>query len=89
MESSGEVRDDKKPDNLTPQQIDGTLHQLEQGVEYALHRAKLWSKYAKDVMMYIEKRAHLEMEYSKNLSKLAQTVRPLLKEEVILFLIYT
>lgn len=25
----------------------------------ALHRAKLWSKYAKDVMTYVEKRCHL------------------------------
>jgi hypothetical protein len=51
-------------------------------VDFALQHAKLWSKYAKDIMMYVEKRAHIEMEYTKNLSKLAMTVRPLINEEV-------
>jgi hypothetical protein len=78
------VAEDKKPDNLSPQQIDGRLLLLEQGVDFALQHAKLWSKYAKDVMMYVEKRAHIEMEYTKNLSKLAMTVRPLINEEVSL-----
>ncbi|KAK7007482.1 Rho GTPase-activating protein 29 [Halocaridina rubra] len=74
----------KEPEVLTPQQIDEYLHRHEQGVEYALHRAKVWSKYAKDVMMYIEKRAQLDMEYARNLTKLAHTVRPSLKEESFL-----
>ncbi|XP_069693994.1 rho GTPase-activating protein 45-like isoform X2 [Periplaneta americana] len=73
--------EDKKPDTLSPQQIDGVLLLLEQGVDFALQHAKMWSKYAKDVMMYVEKRAHIEMEYTKNLSKLAMTVRPLINEE--------
>ena len=52
------------------------------GVECALHRAKLWSKYAKDIMTYVEKRSQLEVEYSRNLTKLAHAIRPMLKEEV-------
>lgn len=80
----GAVAEDKKPDSLTPQQLDGMLLLLEQGVDFALQHAKLWSKYAKDVMMYVEKRAHVEMEYTKNLNKLAMTVRPLINEEVSL-----
>lgn len=74
----------KEPEVLTQQQIDEYLHRHEQGVEYALHRAKVWSKYAKDVMTYIEKRAQLDMEYARNLTKLAHTVRPSLKEESFL-----
>lgn len=33
--------------------------QLTDGVDMALSKAKAWSKYAKDVMTYIEKRASL------------------------------
>jgi hypothetical protein len=81
-ECGGGISEDRKPDNLSPEQIDGLLLLLEQGVDFALQHAKLWSKYAKDVMMYVEKRAHVEMEYTKSLSKLAMTVRPLINEEV-------
>ncbi|XP_069156108.1 rho GTPase-activating protein 45 isoform X4 [Procambarus clarkii] len=74
----------KEPEVLTAQQIDEFLHRHEQGVEYALHRAKVWSKYSKDVMTYIEKRAQLDLEHARNLTKLAHSVRPALKEESFL-----
>lgn len=80
----GGAAEDKKPGDLSPQKLDEMLLLLEQGVDFALQHAKLWSKYAKDVMMYVEKRSHVEMEYTKNLSKLAMTVRPLINEEVSL-----
>ncbi|KAK7791491.1 hypothetical protein R5R35_008846 [Gryllus longicercus] len=70
---------EKKED--IPEQLNEALLNLEQGVEFALNRAKVWAKYAKDILMYIEKRCHLEMEYTRNLNKLAQTVRPLINEE--------
>ena len=73
---------------LSGAQMDAILLQLEQGVEVALHRAKLWSKYAKDIMTYVEKRCHLEMEMARNVAKLALTVRSALKEEVGLFFIF-
>lgn len=41
---------------LPPEEIDARLARLTDGVELALRRAKVWSKYAKDVMTYIEKR---------------------------------
>ena len=85
VEYGGMATEEKKPDSLLPEQIDGVLLLLEQGVDFALQHAKLWSKYAKDVMMYVEKRAHIEMEYTKSLSKLAMTVRPLISEEVRTF----
>ena len=69
--------------HLTGNQMDDVLLQLEQGVEVALHRAKLWSKYAKDIMTYVEKRCNLEIEFAKNVAKLAQTMRSALKEEVL------
>ncbi|CAG0884330.1 unnamed protein product [Cyprideis torosa] len=73
--------DGKEPEGLSHEQTDAVLLRLEQGVEYALHRAKVWAKYAKDVMAYVEKRALLELEYSRNLAKLAQSMKPALKEE--------
>lgn len=70
--------------HLTGVQMDAVLLQLEQGVEVALHRAKLWSKYAKDIMTYVEKRCNLEIEFAKNVAKLAQTMKSALKEEVMI-----
>jgi Fes/CIP4, and EFC/F-BAR homology domain len=58
------------------------LLKIEHSVEALLRRAKLCSKYLKDVVTYVEKRAHLDLEYSKNLAKLAQTIKPLISEEV-------
>jgi hypothetical protein len=43
---------------LTGDECDERLMRLQDGVELALHRAKLWSKYAKDITTYIEKRVH-------------------------------
>ncbi|XP_064476776.1 rho GTPase-activating protein 45-like isoform X2 [Ornithodoros turicata] len=69
---------------LTGQQVDSRLMRISEGVELSLKRAKVWSKYAKDVMTYVEKRANLEAEHARNLLKLAQTMRPVLKEESFL-----
>ena len=62
-------------------QIDGLLVRHDRGVDLALDRAKLWSKYAKDVLIYVEKRMAIELDWVKNLAKLAQERRPVLKEE--------
>ena len=78
----GSSSDQPQQQHLTGLQMDAVLLQLEQGVEVALHRAKLWSKYAKDIMTYVEKRCNLEIEFAKNVAKLAQTMRSALKEEV-------
>ncbi|XP_048256286.1 rho GTPase-activating protein 29-like isoform X3 [Haliotis rufescens] len=66
---------------LSAREIDSSLVRLEAGLDLALQRAKAWSKYARDIMTYIEKKAQLECEYSKNLSRLAQTMRPVLTDE--------
>ncbi|KAL1433468.1 hypothetical protein MTO96_012582 [Rhipicephalus appendiculatus] len=69
---------------LTGPEADAKLMRIDDGVEFALRRAKVWSKYAKDVISYVEKRANLEAEHARNLLKLAQTMRPVLKEESFL-----
>ena len=62
-------------------QVDDLLVRHDRGVDLALDRAKLWSKYAKDVLTYVEKRMAIELDWVKNLAKLAQERRPVLKEE--------
>jgi hypothetical protein len=66
---------------LTPEEIDRYWMLNAKGVDHALHYAKMWSKYAKEVMNYVDKRAGLEQEMARGLSKLAQSTRPALKEE--------
>ncbi|XP_022236152.1 rho GTPase-activating protein 29-like isoform X2 [Limulus polyphemus] len=44
---------------LSPEDIDLKLLATEDGVSHALRRAKLWSKYAKDVVCYVEKKTSL------------------------------
>jgi len=67
---------------LSPNDIDDRFLALPEGIDLALHRAKVWSKYAKDVINYIEKRAQIETEHARNLIKHAQTMKSVLKEEV-------
>jgi len=69
---------------LTSEQIDARLMHHDRGVDHALQRAKIWSKYAKDVLNYVEKRTSMQMDLSKNLTKLVQTCRPQLQEEIFL-----
>ena len=45
-----------------PEDLDTMLMNLEPGVDLALKRAKAWSKYAKDIITYVDKRAHFPTE---------------------------
>ncbi|XP_077981086.1 rho GTPase-activating protein 45-like isoform X2 [Glandiceps talaboti] len=73
--------DTREPACMSADEIDNTLLSLESGVDLGLVRAKAWSKYAKDVMTYVEKRVHIENEFAKTLAKLAHSTRPVLSEE--------
>jgi hypothetical protein len=76
------IAESSSPTELSPNDIDDRFLALPEGIDLALHRAKVWSKYAKDVINYIEKRAQIEAEHSRNLIKHAQTMKSILKEEV-------
>ncbi|XP_078657670.1 rho GTPase-activating protein 45-like isoform X3 [Branchiostoma floridae x Branchiostoma belcheri] len=69
---------------LPAEEIDNTLLRLESGVDLALQRCKAWSKYAKDIITYVEKKASLEMEYAKSIAKLAQNTRAVITEDSFL-----
>ena len=64
--------------------IDQSLLRIDQGVDISLNRAKLWSKYAKDIISYIDKRASMEVEYAKSVSKLANSVQQTITEDSFL-----
>ena len=66
---------------ISPDKIDSLLMHHDCGVDLALQRAKIWSKYAKDVINYVEKRISMQLDLAKNLTKLVQTSRPQLQEE--------
>ena len=66
---------------ISPDKIDSLLMLHDCGVDLALQRAKIWSKYAKDVINYVEKRITMQLDLAKNLTKLVQTSRPQLQEE--------
>ena len=66
---------------ISADKIDSLLMHHDCGVDLALQRAKIWSKYAKDVINYVEKRISMQLDLAKNLTKLVQTSRPQLQEE--------
>ena len=39
--------------------MDERLHRLDAGMDIAFERAKAWARYAKEIITYVEKRAHL------------------------------
>lgn len=71
-------------ESLSPTEIDERFLSLPEGIDLALHRAKVWSKYVKDLITYIEKRATIESEHARTLIKHAVQMKAILKEEVIL-----
>uniref|UniRef100_A0A665VYJ5 GEM interacting protein n=1 Tax=Echeneis naucrates TaxID=173247 RepID=A0A665VYJ5_ECHNA len=57
---------------LTSQEADLALCRCEDGVETALQYAKMWCRYAKDLLAWMEKRISLEQEFAKNVMKTAE-----------------
>ncbi|XP_059848149.1 GEM-interacting protein-like isoform X4 [Hypanus sabinus] len=51
------------------------------GVDSALLYAKLWAKYTKDLLSWMEKRTSAEIEFSKNIIKMADTSKSLINQE--------
>ncbi|XP_051797579.1 GEM-interacting protein [Acanthochromis polyacanthus] len=58
--------------NQAAQEADLALCRCEDGVETAMQYAKMWCRYAKDLLAWMEKRISLEQEFSKNVIKAAE-----------------
>ncbi|XP_078488497.1 rho GTPase-activating protein 45 isoform X1 [Ciona intestinalis] len=71
-------------ENTSSEHADELLQRMDAGLEMAFERAKILSKYLSDLMTYVKKKAHLEMEHSKSLLKLSQATKPILSEQSFL-----
>ncbi|KAM5307907.1 GEM-interacting protein isoform 1-T1 [Glossophaga mutica] len=60
------------PAPLTGQELDLRLIRNKGGVDAALEYAKTWSRYAKELLAWTEKRASLELEFAKSIMKIAE-----------------
>lgn len=69
------------PTSLEMQPEDRLLRHPE-GMNIALDQAKMWAKYAKDLVAYLEKRTAIEMEYNRSVMKNANTLKTSIGEEV-------
>ncbi|XP_029292722.1 GEM-interacting protein isoform X2 [Cottoperca gobio] len=58
--------------NQHAQEADLALCRCDDGVETALQYTKMWCRYAKDLLAWMEKRIGLEQEFSKNVMKTAE-----------------
>ncbi|XP_051898144.1 GEM-interacting protein-like isoform X2 [Pristis pectinata] len=71
------------------EEADGMLLKCVGGVESALLYAKLWAKYTKDLLSWMEKRTSAEIEFSKNIIKMAETSKNLINQEKFMPFQYT
>ncbi|NXD88025.1 GMIP protein, partial [Halcyon senegalensis] len=61
--------------DMTVQEADEMLIRCEGGIDAALEYAKMWCKYVKELLSWIEKRLSYESEFSKGLVKIAELGR--------------
>ncbi|XP_074117155.1 GEM-interacting protein isoform X4 [Sminthopsis crassicaudata] len=69
------------PIPLTGEELDTRLIRSEGGVEAALDYAKMWSRHIKEILNWTEKRASYELEFSKNIMKLAEAAKASLQQQ--------
>ncbi|XP_006199215.1 GEM-interacting protein isoform X1 [Vicugna pacos] len=60
------------PAPLTGEELDLRLIRTKGGVDAALDYAKTWSRYAKELLSWTEKRASHELEFAKSIMKIAE-----------------
>ncbi|XP_033056241.1 GEM-interacting protein isoform X6 [Trachypithecus francoisi] len=60
------------PAPLTGEELDLRLIRTKGGVDAALEYAKTWSRYAKELLAWTEKRASYELEFAKSTMKIAE-----------------
>ncbi|KAM3598314.1 uncharacterized protein V6R79_016598 [Siganus canaliculatus] len=61
--------------NQSAQEADLALCRCEDGVETAMQYAKMWCRYAKDLLAWMEKRISLEQEFAKAVMKTAESAK--------------
>ncbi|XP_023133725.2 GEM-interacting protein isoform X1 [Amphiprion ocellaris] len=74
--------------NQSAQEADLALCRCEDGVETAMQYAKMWCRYAKDLLAWMEKRISLEQEFSKNVIKAAEGAKVTVAQQEMMPLQY-
>ncbi|XP_045895254.1 GEM-interacting protein isoform X2 [Micropterus dolomieu] len=74
--------------NQSAQDADLALCRCEDGVETALQYAKMWCRYAKDLLAWMEKRISLEQEFAKNVMKTAEGAKASVAQQEMMPLQY-
>ncbi|XP_046894302.1 GEM-interacting protein isoform X1 [Hypomesus transpacificus] len=74
--------------SLSAQDADLALSRSEGGVEIALQYAKMWCRYAKDLLAWMEKRICLEQEFAKNILKVAEAAKSCVSQQDMMPLQY-
>ncbi|XP_078264394.1 rho GTPase-activating protein 29-like isoform X2 [Rhinoraja longicauda] len=74
--SGGSVREKNDLQGaLRAKEVDNMLLKNDSGIESALMYAKNWSRYTKDILAWLEKRLSLDTEYARSFSKLAESAK--------------
>ncbi|XP_041033145.1 GEM-interacting protein isoform X2 [Carcharodon carcharias] len=63
------------------EEADEMLVKCERGVDSALQYAKLWAKYTKELLSWMERRIAAEIEFSKNITRMAEVTKGLISHE--------
>jgi len=70
-------------EKITPEEIDGVLKDMDNGVDMALNYAKYWSKYCREILNFVQQRITLEIEHGKKVQKLVETTRLTFQDMVL------
>ncbi|KAM4718153.1 rho GTPase-activating protein 29 isoform 2-T2 [Anableps anableps] len=80
---SGPEKDDPPGPSppVRPEEVDRTLQRQDSGVESVLLYAKAWSKYTKELLVWVEKRISVDIECAKSYAKMAETAKTLASQQ--------
>ncbi|XP_052407973.1 GEM-interacting protein-like [Carassius gibelio] len=73
--------EEEKDGAATAQDADLTLCRCEGGVELAMQYAKMWCRYAKDLLTWMDKRISLEQEFAKSIMRAADAAKSCVSQQ--------
>uniref|UniRef100_A0ACB8ELT8 Uncharacterized protein n=1 Tax=Sphaerodactylus townsendi TaxID=933632 RepID=A0ACB8ELT8_9SAUR len=71
----------EEPANMTAEEADEMVSKCDGGVEATLEYAKMWCKYVKELLNWVDKRLNYETEFAKNILKIAEMGRNAVKQQ--------
>ncbi|XP_062388874.1 GEM-interacting protein isoform X2 [Sardina pilchardus] len=80
--------DDATEGAAPTQDADQALCRCEGGVEIALQYAKMWCRYAKDLLAWMDKRINYEQEFAKNIMRAAEAAKSSVSQQEMMPLQY-